>query len=220
MGKLILFQGDSVTDCGRTSSGDPDGNLGVGYPYFITARLWADRLGEEIETVNRGISGNRVVDLYARWKIDALNLNPDVLSILIGVNDTWHEFMYRNGVEVPRYAGFYRKLIDWTREKLPDCKLVLCEPFVLETGVVTPEWVQEMDQRRAAVKSLADEYGAVFVPFQSVLSAAAERPATGENSRRRRPPDAPRTSAYGGRLAQDRRRSAVRRERTDAAADS
>ena len=108
MGKLILFQGDSVTDCGRTSSGDPDGNLGVGYPYFITARLWADRLGEEIETVNRGISGNRVVDLYARWKIDALNLNPDVLSILIGVNDTWHEFMYRNGVEVPRYVGFYR----------------------------------------------------------------------------------------------------------------
>ena len=175
MGKLILFQGDSVTDCGRTSSGDPDGNLGVGYPYFITARLWADRLGEEIETVNRGISGNRVVDLYARWKIDALNLNPDVLSILIGVNDTWHEFMYRNGVEVPRYAGFYRNLIDWTREKLPDCKLVLCEPFVLETGVVTPEWVQEMDQRRAAVKSLADEYGAVFVPFQSVLSAAAEK---------------------------------------------
>lgn len=125
--------------------------------------------------MNRGISGNRVVDLYARWKIDALNLNPDVLSILIGVNDTWHEFMYRNGVEVPRYAGFYRKLIDWTREKLPDCKLVLCEPFVLETGVVTPEWVQEMDQRRAAVKSLADEYGAVFVPFQSVLSAAAEK---------------------------------------------
>ena len=195
MGKLILFQGDSVTDCGRTSSGDPDGNLGVGYPYFITARLWADRLGEEIETVNRGISGNRVVDLYARWKIDALNLNPDVLSILIGVNDTWHEFMYRNGVEVPRYAGFYRKLIDWTREKLPDCKLVLCEPFVRIRRRVRP------------------------VPERPVGGGGKGR-RPGENSRRRRPPDAPRTSAYGGRLAQGRRRSAVRRERTDAAADS
>lgn len=175
MGKLILFQGDSVTDCGRTACDDPDGNLGTGYPYFITARLWADRLGEEIRSVNRGISGNRVVDLYARWKKDALNLNPDVLSILIGVNDTWHEFLLQNGVEVPRYIEFYRKLIEWTRETLPKCKLVLCEPFVLETGFVTPEWVSEIDQRRAAVHSLANEYGTMFVPLQRILSAAANK---------------------------------------------
>ena len=79
MSKRILFQGDSITDCGRTGSGNPAENLGMGYPFFIAARLRADRLGEEIDVVNRGISGHRVVDLYARWKVDALNLRPDVL---------------------------------------------------------------------------------------------------------------------------------------------
>jgi len=175
MGKSILFQGDSVTDAGRTGSANPKESLGMGYPFFIAARLYADRLGEDWNVMNRGISGNRVVDLYARWKIDTLNLEPDVLSILIGVNDTWHEFVSRNGVEVPRYAEFYRKLIDWTKETLPACRLVLCEPFVLETGVVPPEWVKEIDQRRAVVKSLAAEYGTVFVPFQSVLTEAAKK---------------------------------------------
>ncbi len=173
MGKRILFQGDSITDCGRTGSGNPAENLGQGYPFFITARLRADHLGEEIDVVNRGISGHRVVDLYARWKVDALNLRPDVLSILIGVNDTWHEFGSQNGVEVPRYAEFCRRLLDWTREALPNCRLILCEPFVLETGVVTRDWVAEMDQRRAVIKTLADEYGTVFVPFQSMFTEAA-----------------------------------------------
>jgi len=175
MSKRILFQGDSITDCGRTGSANPAESLGMGYPFFIAARLRADRLGEEIDVVNRGISGHRVVDLYARWKVDTLNLKPDVLSILIGVNDTWHEFSSQNGVEVPRYAEFYRKLIDWTKEALPNCRLILCEPFVLETGVVTPEWVTEINQRRAVVKALADEYKTVFVPFQSVLSEAAKK---------------------------------------------
>ncbi|MBS1368705.1 MAG: SGNH/GDSL hydrolase family protein [Lentisphaeria bacterium] len=175
MGKTILFQGDSITDCGRTGSANPEVSLGTGYPFFISARLQADRLGDEPAVINRGISGNRVVDLYARWKIDALNLRPDVLSILIGVNDTWHEFMYDNGVEVPRYADFYRKLILWTLEKLPECRLVLCEPFVLETGVVTPAWVSEINRRRNVVKALADEYKTVFVPFQRLLSDAAKK---------------------------------------------
>ncbi len=175
MSKRILFQGDSITDCGRTGSANPAESLGMGYPFFIAARLRADRLGEEIDVVNRGISGHRVVDLYARWKVDTLNLKPDVLSILIGVNDTWHEFSSQNGVEVPRYAEFYRKLIDWTKEARPNCRLILCEPFVLETGVVTPEWVTEINQRRAVVKALADEYKTVFVPFQSVLSEAAKK---------------------------------------------
>ena len=130
MGKLILFQGDSVTDCGRTSSGDPDGNLGVGYPYFITARLWADRLGEEIETVNRGISGNRVVDLYARWKIDALNLNPDVLSILIGVNDVWHEQSHQEGVDAELFEETYRVLLRYTKRMLPEKKLILLGAYL------------------------------------------------------------------------------------------
>lgn len=142
---------------------------------MIAARLLADHLDKELNVYNRGISGNRVVDLYARWKCDTLNLNPAVLSILIGVNDSWHEYSNRNGVEVPRYAQFYRMLLDWTLEKLPETKLVLCEPFVLEFGFITPEWVAEMKERQEVVRGLAAEYGAVFVPLQQMLIEAAKK---------------------------------------------
>ncbi|HJH06028.1 MAG TPA: SGNH/GDSL hydrolase family protein [Victivallis vadensis] len=174
--KIIVFQGDSVTDCGRSRETDqPNCGLGGGYPGLIAARLLADHLDKELNVYNRGISGNRVVDLYARWKCDTLNLNPAVLSILIGVNDSWHEYSNRNGVEVPRYAQFYRMLLDWTLEKLPETKLVLCEPFVLEFGFITPEWVAEMKERQEVVRGLAAEYSAVFVPLQQMLIEAAKK---------------------------------------------
>ncbi len=174
--KIILFQGDSVTDCGRSRETDqPDTALGGGYPTLCAARLLADHPAGEVAIYNRGISGNRVVDLYARWKIDALNLRPDLLSILIGVNDTWHEFSYHNGVELDRYVMVYRMLLDWTKQVLPATRLVLCEPFVLECGAVTPEFAADIAPRRDAVRKLAAEYGAVFVPFQQVVTEGARR---------------------------------------------
>lgn len=177
MGKMILFQGDSVTDCGRSRETNlPDNQgLGAGYPMLVSARLNADAPAAGINVVNRGVGGNRVVDLYARWKIDTLNLKPDVLSILIGVNDTWHERGTRNGVEVPRYERVYRELVTWTREVLPECRLVLCEPFVLQFGAVAEDWVPEMAERGRIVRKLADESGSLFVPFQTVINEAAAK---------------------------------------------
>ena len=142
----ILFQGDSITDAGRSREPDlpPNTGLGSGYPLFVAGALLNELPGRGLRFLNRGVSGNRVVDLYARWKIDALNLEPDIISILIGVNDTWHEFGSRNGVEVPRYETVYRLLLSWTREVLPAVKLVLCEPFVLPTGVVREAWLPEI----------------------------------------------------------------------------
>jgi lysophospholipase L1-like esterase len=101
-------------------------------------------------------------------------MKPDVLSILIGVNDTWHEFGNRNGVEVPRYEKIYHSLLSWTKQELPDIKLVLCEPFVLVTGAVTEDWVPEINERRDVVKRMAAEFGAIFVPLQSAFDAAAK----------------------------------------------
>ena len=166
----ILFQGDSITDCDRKRETDPPGNerpeLGRGYVARIAPQLPAR------EVLNRGISGNRVVDLYARWKPDALHIKPDVISILIGTNDTWHEFNYRNGVEVPRYAAIYRMLLEWTLSVLPQTKVVLCEPFVLPCGHVGPGWREEIDQRREVVMDLARDFGAAFVPFQDAFDKA------------------------------------------------
>ena len=177
MSKVIVFQGDSVTDCGRVKDADlpPNGGLGAGYVSLIAARILADNLGEDIKIYNRGISGHRVVDLYARWKVDTLNLNPDVLSILIGVNDTWHEFAKNNGVEVPRYDQFYRMLLDWTIKTYPNIKIVICEAFSLESDFITPEWKAEMAERSKVAKKIAEEYGCTFIPFQSILEEAAAK---------------------------------------------
>ena len=171
--QVILFQGDSITDCSRARElTAANSGMGLGYAFMIASRLLAEHPGDALQIYNRGISGNRVVDLYARWKIDALNLKPDVLSILIGVNDTWHEFECANGVEVERYNTFYRMLLDWTLAERPEIKLVLIEPFVLETGVVTPAWVSEINERRAMVRQIAAEDGTMFVPAQEIFDAA------------------------------------------------
>ena len=127
--------------------------------------------------MNRAISGNRVVDLYARWKIDALNLKPDVLSIMIGVNDTWHEKARANGVEVPRYTRIYRELLEWTKATLPAIKLVLLEPYVLEFGAVGSDWIEEMAARTQVVRQLAKEFGATLIPTQDILNEAVKRAA-------------------------------------------
>lgn len=181
----ILFQGDSVTDAGRTGCNYE--NLGRGYPNFVAGTLQCRYPDKGFEVVNRGIGGNRVVDLYQRWKVDALNLRPDVISILIGINDTWHEKASGNGVEPDRFEMVYRALLQWTTKVLPDVKLVICEPFMFKAGAAkegyepgknwapADDWAPEMDVRRAIVKSLAEEFGATFVPFQSVLDNALQR---------------------------------------------
>lgn len=169
----ILFQGDSITDVGRDrNQTGPNVGLGSGYALLTAATLLADRPADKLRFFNRGISGNRIVDLYARIKADVINLKPTVLSVLIGVNDTWHEFGSQNGVPVPKYERIYTDFLIEVQAALPGLRLVLCEPFVLPCGVVTKDWIAEMDQRRAVVKKLSQEFGTVFVPFQAVFDAA------------------------------------------------
>lgn len=176
--KVILFQGDSITDVGRGRDVEtdkrPNLQLGGGYPSLVAARLLRDRSAEPLQFHNRGISGNRIVDLYARWKRDTLNYKPEIISILIGVNDTWHEAVKENpnGVEVNRYAQIFRLLLEWTRNVLPGVKLVLMEPFVLPFGAVQENWLEEMRQRREIVAALSKEFNAVFIPCQKILDDA------------------------------------------------
>jgi lysophospholipase L1-like esterase len=179
-GDLVLFQGDSITDCNRhreVTAENHHAGLGQGYAAMAAARLLADRPGDGLRFRNTGIGGDRIVDLYARWREDALNLRPDVISILIGVNDTWHEHMRQAGIDVEKYARLYRQLLDETRRALPDVRLVLCEPFALPCGAVKPDWLPEMEQRREVVRELAGSFNARLVPFQAMFERAqAEAP--------------------------------------------
>jgi len=176
--ETILFQGDSITDCRRDREAADTPNdlhaLGQGYAMMAAAQILSARPGSDLKFFNRGMSGNRVVDLFARIKSDLINLAPDVVSILIGVNDTWHEQTSQNGVAVPKYERVYRQLLTEVREAMPQVRFVLCEPFVVDCGVVTNDWIVEIDQRRAVVAGLAREFEATFVPFQSVFNESAQ----------------------------------------------
>lgn len=177
---VILFQGDSITDCQRNRDilqPNHSQALGSGYVNHIAAALLRRHPTHNLQIYNRGISGNRVVDLYARWRVDAVNLRPNVVSILIGVNDTWHHFRGDNGVEVERFELVYRMLLAYTREQLPDVQLILGEPFILPCGVVEPAWQEEMAARQTIVKRLAAEFGASFIAYQSTLDSVANTPA-------------------------------------------
>ncbi len=180
----ILFFGDSITDMGRSRECDKPSQIhsyGSGYPIFVASDLYRENPNAH-EVFNRGIGGHRIVDLYARIKKDVWNLKPDVLSILIGINDVWHEVSHKNGVEIDRYEKVYRMLIEDTLKVLPNTKIVLCEPFVLE-GPGTSN-TEEMPTRydtflgvyeyAKVVKKLADEYGLYFLPLQEKLTEKAK----------------------------------------------
>ena len=120
--KTILFQGDSITDAGRNRDYDP--HRGSGYATIVSGKLGYE-YPDEYNFINRGISGNRSVDLYARIKQDLINHRPDYLSILIGVNDVWHELNEQNGVAAPKFEMVYSMLIEEIKEALPDIKIFI-----------------------------------------------------------------------------------------------
>ncbi len=175
---VILFQGDSITDClrDRTRSWPNDpAALGAGYAGRIAGDLLAQHAGQGWKFFNRGISGDRIVDLLGRWRRDALALKPDLVSLLVGVNDTWHESLNGNGISVARYAELYRMVLQDTRAARPDCRLVLGEPFALPGGEFKAEWLPELRERGAVVRQLAQEFGAAFVPYQQMFEAAQKK---------------------------------------------
>ena len=174
---VILFQGDSVTDAGRNLAKEFNQDLGLGYPYLISARLRCDHPEKNYRILNRGISGNRSVDLYARWKIDALNLKPDLISILIGVNDVWHELSRHSGVELDRFEKVYRLLLEETFIRLPGARILLCEPFILHGAATDADFAgfSAVEEYASVVARLAGEYKLGFVPLQRAFSSAAEK---------------------------------------------
>ena len=175
MAKRILFQGDSITDCSRSRSDLTE--MGGGYPRLVKAALGMDHPGE-YEFINRGISGNRIVDLYARIKADCWNHNPDVISLLIGVNDVWHEVGGKNGVDARRFENVYRMLIEDTLLQLPKVKIMAMEPFILNGSACTGLWDyfrEETALRGEAVRKVAAEYSLTFLPLQEMFNRAAEQ---------------------------------------------
>ena len=175
--KVVLFQGDSITD-GRRNREAKDANhaqgLGNGYAFLVASQMLGSQAGSNWKFYNRGISGNKVYQLEERWSEDAITLKPDVISILIGVNDYWH--MLKHGYEgtLEKYEKDYRALLVRTTAALPQVKLIVGEPFAIKGGTAIEEdlWFPEFDAYRAAAKRIALDFNAVFIPYQKIFDKA------------------------------------------------
>ena len=181
MARRILFQGDSITDCSRDRK-DFYG-MGNGYANMVKAALGAD-VPNEYAFINRGISGDRSVDIYARIKMDFINLQPDYASIYMGVNDAWHEIMYQNGVDTQKFERIYSMLIEEIQAACPQTKLFLIAPYVLE-GEKTcnteemPDrlnrFQKDVAEKAAATKRIAEKYNLPLIELQPVFDEACKK---------------------------------------------
>ncbi|WBQ06043.1 SGNH/GDSL hydrolase family protein [Kribbella sp. CA-293567] len=160
--RTFVFAGDSVTDCGRRT--DPAG-LGDGYVKLLSGAFGDGRP----RIVNAGISGHRAADLAARWQTDVLSHEPDVVSVLVGINDTWRRYDKDDPTSTEAYEHSYRELLEPLRTK----QLVLVEPFLLAVKEEQHGWREDLDPKIDVVRRLAAEYGALLVPADVELNRQA-----------------------------------------------
>lgn len=158
----LLFQGDSITDCNRKRENPKD--LGQGYVKMIQQAL------PHHEVINRGISGNRTIDLLMRWQTDTLDLKPDFLSIFIGINEVWHYHNYQNVLTPAMFEDYYKNLIKQVKYLLPNTQILLIEPFVFPIGVYHKSWDVELFEEQAIVRKLAQMYHTLYLPLQDILN--------------------------------------------------
>ena len=173
--EIILFQGDSITDAGRSrKTTDPNNQngLGGGYAFLAASELLYKHPEKNFQIYNRGVGGNKVYQLAESWDNDALSLKPDVLSILVGVNDYWHTLSFGYKATIDTYRKDYRALLLRTKDQLPDVKLIIGEPFAIIGTAVTEAWFPAFNEYRVVARELANEFDAAFVPYQSVFDKA------------------------------------------------
>lgn len=173
---VVLFQGDSITDAGRKKDDTNFNNasaLGNGYALMAASELLLKQADKALKIYNHGISGNKVYQLAGRWDKDCLDLKPNVLSILIGVNDYWHKHNGQYDGAVKKYRDDYMALLERTKKALPEIKLIIAEPFAV-TGIkaVDATWYPAFDEYRAAAREVAAAFDAVFIPYQTIFDKA------------------------------------------------
>lgn len=168
-GDIVLFQGDSITDAGRIRENFND--LGKGYALMAAAQFSAKYPEKKITFLNRGISGNRVPDLQGRWKQDCLDLKPNVVSIYIGINDTWRRYDRGDATSTEAFKEGYRQLLDQTARS--GAKLLLIEPFVLPVPEDRIQWREDLDPKITAVRELAREFGTRLLCLDGLFAQAS-----------------------------------------------
>lgn len=170
--KTFLFQGDSITDANRDDENEDNFGLGCGYALLL-ASDFSKNHKNELKFINRGKSGDRITDIYARIKEDIINLKPDYMSILVGVNDVSHELTINCGVKPDKFEKIYNMLVEEIKEALPDIKIIIMEPFVLKglhTHTRWDEFRTEVSKLAQASQRVAQKHSLSFVPLQDLFN--------------------------------------------------
>ncbi|WMJ21856.1 SGNH/GDSL hydrolase family protein [Paludicola sp. MB14-C6] len=178
---VILFQGDSITDAGRTYDASNDlgagedpkkAELGLGFGYPLKVKEYLDTFHKDkhITVINRGISGNRTVDLKNRWDEDCIQLKPDFLSILIGINDTWRRYDSNQLTTTEEYEENFRTILKRAKEEC-HCDIIILEPFLLPTDPSKESWREDLDPKIQVARKLAREFHATYIPLDGVFAA-------------------------------------------------
>ena len=175
-GDIILFQGDSITDARRKKDDNNPNSpaaLGSGYPFLAASDLLCNDPDKDLRIYNKGISGNKAYQLAERWDADCLDIKPTVLSILVGVNDFWHTLVNGYQGTLKTYQDDYKALLDRTKQKLPDVKLIIGEPYAVKgVKAVDDKWYPAFDEYRHAAREIANSFGAAFIPYQDIYDKA------------------------------------------------
>ena len=177
-GFVFLFQGDSITDGNRGRNTDPNHIMGHGYAFSIASRVGVDHPEKHLSFYNRGVSGNKVSDLAIRWQKDCLDLKPDVLSILVGINDISYAVKSGDKLLMLRFKETLQSLLSQAKAANPDVLVVLCLPFILPLGKVVDKldlYELGIAQLHADIQSVALEYNSLVVDFQQVMIHACKK---------------------------------------------
>lgn len=170
----VLFIGDSITDCGR--SREDFSNPGSGYARVLAGMIGLSYAELKPTFINTGISGNRVRDLKARWTQDCLNHSPDIVSILIGINDTWRRYdAAQDPTDAETFKRDYEFILKELKNDLGDSQIVIMEPFLLPTPADRKEWRIDLDPKIAVARELACKYADAFVPLDGIFASASLR---------------------------------------------
>ena len=169
---LLLFTGDSITDGDRRRN-DPD-SLGEGYVQLIAARLAAAHPELNLRFRNTGISGDRTCDLLSRWDDACINLKPDWVSILIGVNNTWRRYDNDDLTSLEVFESEYRDLLKRITNET-NAKIIVCSPFLVHTDASIERMREDLDPKIGIIKQLAGEFNAIWVDFDAAFISGQTR---------------------------------------------
>lgn len=167
---IILFQGDSITDCSRNKLKRSD--LGEGYVNLIHHYLETHHKALHTTCINKGIYGNRTIDLKLRWRLDTLRIEKNILSLLAGINDTWRRYDFNLITSPEKFEEHYRYLLNTSLEKNPDLRIILLSPFLLPHTESQLTWFEDLNPKIQIIEKLAKEYNTLYIPLQEIFTAS------------------------------------------------